>query len=72
MELPGISGLETITRLRAAESPGEHMWVVALTGSGYLRDQCLEVGADMFLPKPTPLDELWAAVEAAPTSSASP
>jgi signal transduction histidine kinase/CheY-like chemotaxis protein len=54
MRLPGLDGLETTRRLRAAESGGRRTPVIALTANASAADRraCLAAGMDDFLVKP--------------------
>ncbi len=58
--LPGIDGYEVARRIRAAETPGRRMTLVALTGYGLPDDRrrALEAGFDVHLVKPVTLDAL--------------
>lgn len=63
LNLPGIDGLETCRRLRAAGFSGP---VLMLTARHEVSDRVagLDAGADDYLPKPFALDELLARVRA--------
>ncbi len=63
LNLPGLDGLEVLTRLRAARHPAR---VLILTARGEVehRIKGLKAGADDYLAKPFSLDELCARVEA--------
>lgn len=63
LNLPGIDGLETCRRLRAAGFAGP---VLMLTARHEVSDRVagLDAGADDYLPKPFALDELLARVRA--------
>jgi signal transduction histidine kinase/CheY-like chemotaxis protein len=54
MRLPGLDGLETTRRIRAAESAGRRTPVIALTANASAADKraCLAAGMDDFLVKP--------------------
>ncbi|OLN29017.1 Hpt sensor hybrid histidine kinase [Desulfovibrio sp. DV] len=67
VEMPGLSGLETLRRLRDVETFGDTAAtpVVALTAhaiKGY-RERMLEAGFDDYVPKPIDMNELDAALE---------
>ncbi|KHK03788.1 ATP-binding protein [Desulfovibrio sp. TomC] len=67
VEMPGLSGPETLRRLRNVETFGEaaQTAVIALTAhaiKGY-REQMLEAGFDDYVPKPIDMNELDAALE---------
>jgi two-component system CheB/CheR fusion protein len=63
-QLPGISGVELLTRLRET---GDPLPVVMITGSGALplAVQAMKVGASDFIEKPISRDDLIASVERA-------
>jgi CheY-like chemotaxis protein len=52
--LPLMDGYEIARRIRAAEGPGEHVMLVAITGYGLPedRDRALEAGFDAHMVKP--------------------
>jgi PAS domain S-box-containing protein len=59
-QLPGIDGLETARRLRAAEPDGVRRVVIGVTASAMAadRESCLAAGMDDFLAKPVGLGAL--------------
>jgi PAS domain S-box-containing protein len=75
--LPGIDGLETTRRIRAAETAGaavaggavgsvnRHVAIIGVTASASLGDRtsCLQAGMDDYVPKPVSLADLSAAFE---------
>lgn len=61
--MPGIDGLETCRRIRAAEDPTPVLMLTARDGVDD-RVEGLDVGADDYLPKPFALAELLARVRA--------
>jgi signal transduction histidine kinase len=63
--LPGIDGLETAQRLRAACAGDSYLPVVAITGQDdpAVRARAYEVGCDDVLPKPFSMAEVRARVE---------
>ncbi len=65
--MPGLDGLETARRLRAAQ-PAEPLLLVAVTGWGQERDrrQTREAGFDGHLVKPVDLTDLEALMQSAP------
>lgn len=63
--LPGIDGLETTRRIRAAETDGRHVAIVGVTASASLadRESCIAAGMDDYVPKPVSLGDLSAAFQ---------
>lgn len=63
--LPGIDGLETTRRIRAAETDGRHVAIIGVTASASLadRESCIAAGMDDYVPKPVSLGDLSAAFE---------
>jgi PAS domain S-box-containing protein len=59
-QLPGIDGLETTRRLRAAETFGRRAVIIGVTASAMAADraECIAAGMDDFLPKPVSLGAL--------------
>lgn len=59
-EMPGLDGFEATRRIRAFESPGTEVPIVALTAHAFeeVRHRCLEVGMNDHLSKPIRLGEL--------------
>jgi two-component system sensor histidine kinase RpfC len=79
--MPGLSGLETLTAIRLMTRGRERLPVVILSADVTVegKRECLEAGADAFIPKPVEafrlleeLKTLTAAREAPRTASASP
>jgi CheY-like chemotaxis protein len=63
VQLPGISGLEVVQRVRAR--PGNRQPLIAvMTASATSADQqaALDAGADTFVPKPATLADIGAAL----------
>lgn len=59
--MPEVDGLELVRRIRAAQKgPGSYTWVIMLTGREGGMVECLEAGADDFVPKPFATGELQA------------
>jgi CheY-like chemotaxis protein len=52
MVLPGIDGIETITRIRALSGAAGRIAIVGISGRGNLEAAALTAGADAFLVKP--------------------
>ncbi len=65
VRLPGIDGLETTRQIRAEETGGRHVPIVALTANAFAEDRqaCLEAGMDLHLRKPMQLEDLQGAIE---------
>jgi CheY-like chemotaxis protein len=63
--LPHLDGYEATRRIRAAEQPGRHVQIIALTASALAeeRDRCLAAGMDDFVSKPTKLDDVRSALD---------
>ncbi|MCK6490730.1 MAG: ATP-binding protein [Planctomycetes bacterium] len=59
-QMPGVDGLEATRRLRAAEAPGQHTLVVAVTGHSEESDRqrCRAAGMDAVVVKPYAVPEL--------------
>lgn len=59
-QMPVIDGQEATRRIRAAEAPGEHIAIIALTAHAINgdRESCLESGMDDYLPKPVSPESL--------------
>lgn len=57
LQMPGISGLDVLTRLQERDTPGE---VIMLTGHGSIDTaiEAIRIGAFDYVSKPCPLDEL--------------
>jgi len=57
LHMPGIDGFTTTQRIRAAESPGRRIPIIALTASVAkgTREKCLAAGMDEYLTKPLDL-----------------
>ncbi len=60
MEMPDMNGVEATRAIRAAEAPGLHVPIYALTAhaSSSDRDRCLDGGMDGFLTKPIAANEI--------------
>jgi signal transduction histidine kinase/DNA-binding NarL/FixJ family response regulator len=60
MEMPDIDGLEATRTIRAAEAPGLHVPIYALTAHVLPgdRDKCFAAGMDGFIAKPIAVDEV--------------
>jgi two-component system sensor histidine kinase RpfC len=54
LHMPSLDGIGFTRRLRAAESPGEHLNIIALTANAAedIKEKCLAAGMDHFLTKP--------------------
>lgn len=69
VQMPGLDGLETTRRIRAAEQQQERppVKVIAMTANAMMgdREKCLGAGMDDYLAKPVRPDALQAALERA-------
>ncbi len=63
--LPLLDGYQATGRIRAAERPGRHVQIIALTASALdeERERCKAAGMDDFVGKPTKLDDVRAALD---------
>lgn len=63
LDMPGMSGFEVATAIRKTEGIGE-IGIFALSGwsDAEVREQCKNLGFDGFFAKPTPLDDIIAAI----------
>ena len=52
MVLPGINGIEAITRIRALEAPLGRIPIIGISGRGEDEAASRAAGADIFLVKP--------------------
>lgn len=64
MNMPGMSGLELVEKIRTAETDS-HLPIIFLTGSGHKSDQqsALALGADGFLNKPVSSHQLRESIQ---------
>ncbi|TFH36241.1 MAG: response regulator [Anaerolineales bacterium] len=59
MMMPGITGLETLRRLRTTPGLGQIPVIVVSAGQEFdLKDRLQEAGGAVLLPKPTSMDQL--------------
>jgi CheY-like chemotaxis protein len=58
LQMPGVDGYIATSRIRAAEAPGQHTLIIALTASTAqgTREKCLARGMDEHLTKPLDLE----------------
>lgn len=63
--MPGVDGFALARRIRAAESNGQHLPIIALSASALPEQvqRCLDAGMDDFLAKPIQLDQLAGKLE---------
>ncbi|MDQ5906896.1 MAG: two-component system, sensor histidine kinase and response regulator [Pseudomonadota bacterium] len=75
-QMPVVDGFEATRRIRAAELPGQHTPIVAITAfaTSNVREQCLAEGMmDRFLPKPLNIGDLKTAIRSlVPTARTAP
>lgn len=64
LHMPVMDGYELVTAIRAEESPGRRLPIIALTANGQGSEElrCLAAGMDAYLVKPVPLPALRAAI----------
>jgi CheY-like chemotaxis protein len=62
MHMPAMDGLEATRLIRAMETPGASIPIIALTAAGAISDvqTCLDAGMNYFLSKPIRMDRLRA------------
>jgi CheY-like chemotaxis protein len=60
LNMPVLDGLETVSKLRELEGPGEQIPIVAITAFDVpgMEDAALETGCNRYLRKPLDLEEL--------------
>lgn len=60
LNMPVLDGLETISKLRELEGPGEQIPIIAITAFDVpgMEDAALELGCNRYLRKPLDLEEL--------------
>jgi signal transduction histidine kinase/CheY-like chemotaxis protein len=71
LEMPGMDGLVTTQKIRAAELPGRRVPIVAVTATTIkgTREKCLAAGMDEYLTKPVYLPALKSTLEAMTTAA---
>ena len=62
LQMPIMGGLDAARQIRASETKGRHVPIIAVTANAMEADRsaCLEAGMDDFLPKPLRADALQA------------
>ncbi|WP_332852663.1 ATP-binding protein [Duganella sp. S19_KUP01_CR8] len=65
LHMPAMNGYQLTAAIRAAESPGRHFPIIALTANALKdeRERCKAAGMDDFMSKPAPLAELQTMLE---------
>ncbi|HEY6695825.1 MAG TPA: response regulator [Solirubrobacteraceae bacterium] len=65
IQMPEIDGFEATARIRARETAGQHLPIIAMTASAMEgdRERCLQAGMDDYISKPLRPDELDAVLE---------
>lgn len=63
--MPEMDGFEACRSIRAQESAGHRLPIIAMTASALKgdREKCLEAGMDDYLPKPVRLNDLRSAID---------
>jgi CheY-like chemotaxis protein len=69
VQMPELDGLDATRRLCALLPPAERPRIVAMTANAMQgdREECLAAGMDDYLTKPIRVEQLVAALQAAPT-----
>lgn len=64
VQMPEMDGLEATTAIRAAETTGKHIPILAMTAHAMKgdRERCLSAGMDGYLSKPIRIEELKEAI----------
>lgn len=64
VQMPEMNGFEATAAIRAAEQPGQHLPIVALTAHAMEgdRQRCLQAGMDSYVCKPIKVTELMATI----------
>jgi CheY-like chemotaxis protein len=62
IQMPGMDGLQATMAIRAGETPGRRLPIVAMTAHAMTGDEarCLAAGMDAYVAKPVRRDELLA------------
>ena len=65
LQMPEMDGLEATTAIRAQESGGQHLPIIAMTAHTAQgdRERCLEVGMDDYISKPIEPQKLYAIID---------
>jgi PAS domain S-box-containing protein len=65
IQMPGMNGIETLTKIRDLEKPGQHIPVIAMTAYALLgdRDRFLSYSFDEYIAKPIQMKELYLLIE---------
>ncbi len=72
VQMPEMDGLEATRRIRRELAAEHQPWIIAMTAAALAsdRERCAEAGMDGFVSKPVTLEDLCAALEAAPLPAA--
>lgn len=64
LRMPGMDGLTVIRHVRARTDDKSKLPVIVVTADDapYLRERCIEAGADDVIPKPVAMDALFDAI----------
>jgi len=67
IQMPGIDGIETASRIRQMDGPDNHTPIIALTAYALKgdRESFLSMGMDEYVPKPINMFELFAVIDKA-------
>jgi PAS domain S-box-containing protein len=74
LHMPGLDGYQLAAQIRAAEAPGTHLPIVALTANASKAEtqRCKDIGIDRYMTKPLQLGDLHAMLKAWMPAGAQP